>query len=107
MSEAIVWTIESLDHSEICGTFSTKGKALEAIRLWSNARHKYKILTDIKKIKRKNKTPEFVYIQFQENERLVTLWIRYYYLNNGSGMCHIFHKHFGNTDENESKENNK
>jgi hypothetical protein len=105
MSGKSIWIIESLDKDGIYGTFSTKGKALNAIEIWANGVHKYDIITNLKKFKRRSNTPILVNIKYRDNERLVALYIRRYLLNNGAGMCHVFRQHFGVIDENEIKEN--
>jgi hypothetical protein len=107
MSDKVIWIIESLDREGIYGTFSTKGQAITAIQVFSTGHHKYDILTDLKKIKRRERAPQLIHIRYRDNDRVVALYIRYYLLNNGAGMCHVFNRHFGAaTDENENQKDN-
>jgi hypothetical protein len=106
MGNKLIWIIESLDRDGIYGTFSTKGQALNAIKIWANGVHKYDILTDLKKIKRKEKTPEMINIRYHQNERVVTLYVRSYNLNNGSSLCYIFRQHFGPSHEDSNQTDN-
>ena len=88
MSQKIMWTVESYLQGRIYGIFSSKKQAVDAIRLWANNMHPYRILRDFDTIDFRKKSPERIGIEYIENQQHKVLYVNYHNINNGAGIIH-------------------
>jgi hypothetical protein len=100
MKDKIMWVIGGFTKENLYGVFSTKGKAIDAIKLWMIGVHKYTIETDLSTIPRLDGKPATINIRYDENGRLVSFYIHKFALNNGAGLIHSYRHNFGDPDEN-------
>lgn len=95
-----IWAIESMTTGDIYGVFSTKGNAIEAIRMWSTQTHSYSIETNLDMIPRLNGKSDAITVRYNINRKTVTFWLKRLNLNNGACIIHAYRHNFGKADEN-------
>ncbi len=101
MSGKTIWAIEAMTTGDTYGVFSTKGKAIEAVKMWCTQTHSYKVETNIDMIPRLNGQPDSITVRYDINGETVTFWIKKLILNNGAGIIHAYRHNFGKSNENQ------
>jgi hypothetical protein len=100
MRDKIVWKVEDFLSNKLYCIFSTKGKAIEAIKMWKNSLNSYKIESNIDMIPRLDGKAATVNIRYDRDKRKASFYISKIILNNGAGIIHAYRHNGGTPNEN-------